>query len=461
MATIKEKGNRYYVIYSYRDIDGTRKQKWETCKTLAEAKHRKTEIEYKQNIGNLNIPACHTIDELITEYVALYGKNKWSFSMYNANMGLIRNYISPMIGSFKLTDVTTHVIEKYYLTLLETEIVPQKSQKKYSTEIRFIQPPTVRKIHNLLRSAFNQAVKWGLVEKNNVALSTVPKAEKVERDIWDADTLQHALEVCKDDRLKLCINLSFACSLRIGEVLGLTWNCIDLSEQSLADGSASIFINKELQRVNKEAVSVLGKKDIIATFPEANPKNKTMLVLKKPKTLSSIRKVFLPHTLAQMLLDWKKAQQETKDILGDEYCDYDLVITGPFGTPVESSRIMDAFRDLIKENNLPKVVFHSLRHTSITYKLRLNGGDIKAVQGDSGHAQAKMVTDQYSHILDDNRISNAKLIEKAFYKGNCEDDSAGNIAQQAETAGIDQAMLAKVLSNPDMVKLLKTLAASI
>ena len=68
MATIKEKGNRYYVIYSYRDIDGTRKQKWETCKTLAEAKHRKTEIEYKQNIGNLNIPACHTIDELITEY---------------------------------------------------------------------------------------------------------------------------------------------------------------------------------------------------------------------------------------------------------------------------------------------------------------------------------------------------------------------------------------------------------
>ena len=32
----------------------------------------------------------------------------------------------------------------------------------------------------------------------------------------------------------------------------------------------------------------------------------------------------------------------------------------------------------------PKVVFHSFRHSSITYKLKLNGGDIKAVQGDSG-----------------------------------------------------------------------------
>lgn len=36
---------------------------------------------------------------------------------------------------------------------------------------------------------------------------------------------------------------------------------------------------------------------------------------------------------------------------------------------------------LIEKNNLPKVVFHSFRHSSITYKLKLNGGDIKAVQG--------------------------------------------------------------------------------
>ena len=38
---------------------------------------------------------------------------------------------------------------------------------------------------------------------------------------------------------------------------------------------------------------------------------------------------------------------------------------------------------------LPKVTFHSLRHISITYKLILTGGNIKAVQGDSGHAQAE------------------------------------------------------------------------
>ena len=48
---------------------------------------------------------------------------------------------------------------------------------------------------------------------------------------------------------------------------------------------------------------------------------------------------------------------------------------------------------------------------SLSYKLKLNGGDIKSVQGDSGHAQVKMVTDVYSHILDDDRRNNAKISE--------------------------------------------------
>ena len=96
--------------------------------------------------------------------------------------------------------------------------------------------------------------------------------------------------------------------------------------------------------------------------------------------------------------------------------DYNLVMATPFGLPVGTSSIRKALNDLIKEHNLPPVVFHSLRHTSVTYKLKLNGGDIKAVQGDSGHSQINMVTDVYSHIIDDDRRKNAELFEEAFYE---------------------------------------------
>ena len=150
-------------------------------------------------------------------------------------------------------------------------------------------------------------------------------------------------------------------------------------------------------------------KDVILVFPEESKKNKTVRALKLPKTESSIRKVFLPKSVAEMLVEWKKGQDKIKETLGDEYMDYNLVMSTPFGLPIGTSSIRKALNDLIREHDLPPVVFHSLRHTSVTYKLKLNGGDIKAVQGDSGHSQINMVTDVYSHIIDDDRRKNAEL----------------------------------------------------
>ena len=89
-----------------------------------------------------------------------------------------------------------------------------------------------------------------------------------------------------------------------------------------------------------------------------------------------------------------------KDILGSEYQDYNLVMATTFGLPIEDSYLRDQMQKVIDEQGLPDVVFHSLRHTSVTYKLKLSGGDIKVVQGDSGHAQADMVTEVYGHIID-------------------------------------------------------------
>ena len=454
MASIISRNNRFYVIYSYMDEQGKRKQKWETFKTLPEAKERKTQIEYSQQLGTFTIPSCTTLSDLLSEYVSLYGKAKWSISAYSSNTSLIKRYIEPYLGNIKLKEITAPA----------TRRMTDRKNKKLTTTVT---PSTIRKVHNLLRSAFNQAEKWDLIEKNPARYATIPKQEAKPREIWDAPTLFKAIECCEDQRLKLCLNLAFACSLRIGELPGLTWDCVDISEESILAGNASIFVNKELQRVSKSVMNALDAKDILVTFPEQGSRNKTVLVLKKPKTLSSTRKVFLPKSVAEMLVAWKMEQDSLIDALGSEYMDYQLVMAGSYGFPIEASRIRKLMKDLIKDNDLPPVVFHSLRHSSITYKLKLNGGDIKAVQGDSGHSQAQMVTDQYSHILDENRKQNAELLEKAFYRGK----GAGKItAEQQETvqpcqllpaseADIAQAM--KVLSNPEMVKLLKLLSKTV
>ena len=144
-------------------------------------------------------------------------------------------------------------------------------------------------------------------------------------------------------------------------------------------------------------------------------------MLKTSKTDTSERKVYIPGFVAQCLIDIKKEQDE---------------------------------------------VFHSLRHTSVTYKLKLSDGDIKAVQGDSGHAQADMVTEVYGHIIDEDRRKNAERMENAFYnrenlnpqmKGADADRTANTVAVPE---GVDAELLMKVLGNPEMAALLTSLAKS-
>lgn len=448
MATIIRKNKKYCVVYSYRDEAGKRKQKWETFKSMSEAKARQREVEYKELSGTLIIPKCITLAELLDEYVNLYGKTKWALSTYEANTSLIRNYIVPQIGDTKLTNITTQFIERYYKLLLKTEAVPNGARRSKS---KYLTPHTVKEIHELLRCCFNQAIKWEIMAKNPAANAMIPHVEHAQREIWTAETLFKALELCDDPRLALALNLSFCCSLRMGEMLGLTWDCIDITEENMDQGTASVYVNKELQRVNRKALDELEEKDVLVKFPTVSSMTSTILVLKTPKTTSSVRKVYMPSAVARMLVEWKQAQDEKIELLGAEYQNYDLVFAGSLGMPTEASTINDALHRLIKEHDLPPIVFHSLRHSSITYKLKLNGGDIKAVQGDSGHSQAKMVTDTYSHILDDGRKNNALLFQEAFYEAKTE-------PKEKTPEGLSPETLSKILSNPEVMALLTVLA---
>ena len=211
------------------------------------------------------------------------------------------------------------------------------------------------------------------------------------------------------------MNLAFACSLRIGEILGLTWDNVHIEDEDIAADNAYIFIDKELTRATKQAIEMLGEKDIYHIFVPLLSNTSTRIILKKPKTDSSIRKVWLPKTVAYILREWKKAQDELRDFLGDEYQDYNLVVALPNGRPCENRIIEKEFLNLKEKAGLPNVVFHSLRHSSTTYKLKLNHGDLKATQGDTGHAEIDMITKVYAHILDEDRKINAQKFESAFY----------------------------------------------
>ena len=459
MASIIKRKKNYSIVYSYVDENGETKQKWETRGSYQDALKRKAEVENQQFTGTFLPPSDQTISQFLVDFVSLYGEKKWGVSMYDSQTSLISNYINPIIGDVKVQDVTPRMVDKYIQTLQKTKCVSTKTRKAVTT---YVSDKTIGKIIKLLRCAFKQAVRWEIIGRNPFDNVILPKTEYAKRDIWDAEMIRTALDQCTDNKLYVAMNLAFACSLRMGEILGLTWENVHISEEEIAVDDAYVYIDRELTRASKQAIETLGERDIYYIFKPLYPNTSTRLILKKPKTDSSVRKVWLPKTLAYILREWKKSQEELKEFLGDEYQDYNLVVAQANGRPYEDRIILKEFEKLRETAGLPKVVFHSLRHSSTTYKLKLNHGDLKATQGDTGHAEIDMITSIYAHILDEDRKINAQKFETAFYAGpDLRTVRPPEEPKEPEPAPVDlKNLVAQLEASPELASALAALIAN-
>ena len=138
--------------------------------------------------------------------------------------------------------------------------------------------------------------------------------------------------------------------------------------------------------------------------------------------------------------------------------DYNLVVAQDNGRPCDIKLIEKGFNRLKEDAGLPNVVFHSLRHSSTTYKLKLNHGDIKATQGDTGHSQADMVTKVYAHILDEDRKVNAQKFESAFYAN---PDLRGVQAPAEPAPALDvQSIILQLQQSPELLSVLTSLISN-
>ena len=238
MAAIKQRKTKYSVIYWYVNEQGERKQKWDTVDTIGEAKSRKVFVEfYQEKYGQTIVPNEETyfqrvadekaktgkeggtdehdsgsepirrrtptpksavtpqkdditFSEFLKHYVKVYGTSKWSMSTYSGKTGLIRNYIDPYIGDKKLSEITTECLSEYYNALLSVARVPPANQKKTG---KCVAPSGVKKIHDVIRSALNQAMKWNYLDpmmQNPAKLATLPTMKKTKRKVWSGSTFR-------------------------------------------------------------------------------------------------------------------------------------------------------------------------------------------------------------------------------------------------------------------------------
>ena len=449
MAYITKRGNSYSVRYTYEDEHGKSCDKWESFPTKEEATNRKKQIEHELAAGTFLIPSSVTVAEFLMDWLPKQcSKHKWAPKTYESNLSTIQNLIIPYIGSMEMQKLKPYHMENLYTTLSKTPcgsyIEGKKQELTEKQKQRFLSGTTIHEVHRLLGTAFQYAVEWGILVKSPVPVDS-PKKSTQERTIWTVEEMRAALDSMEDPILHLAVHLTLVGALREGEIVGLTPEDLDFDA---ADGIGTFRINKSMQRVRKEALNQVDDGCIIKIFPDKLERSTTSLILKSTKTASSCRTIFMTSALKEELKKWlnQLAADEMKDPA--RYHDSGMLFRLPNGLAVEPVLIRKKFlkwQDAHPE--FPRIVFHGLRHSSATYQLMISGGDVKAVQGTTGHATADMLVNTYAHIQQSSRVELGRKFEEGFY-AKSENPSPQAVPAEGEPT-ISMTALLELLKNAD------------
>ena len=244
--------------------------------------------------------------------------------------------------------------------------------------------PMMARLFNvgLMSSVFNFGAQQGYIINNPCkgALYKKDKSQNKKIKYLDQEQSRKLMELTSEYSIfNTIIQVLLFTGLRIGECLCLEWDSVDF-EQS------TISVTQTLAYAYKEKY-------------ESCPKN-----------LQSVRTIKVGEYTLALLKRHKEKQDENKQIVGKAWQHPNFVFTDEIGRYINYCSINVKLKKLLKENGLPIVTLHALRHTNAS--LMVNSGvDLKAVSAQLGHCNISITADTYGHIFDVYKAKIAKSIE--------------------------------------------------
>jgi integrase len=150
---------------------------------------------------------------------------------------LARNYVIPKLGKTKLKDLRPNHIQEFYGYLLADHV------GTYS----------IIKIHIMLHSALEQAVKVGLANRNATDAAFPPKPPSKEMKVLEESQVSQMLVAAQGNRLDTLLQLAVVTGMRQMELLGLKWTDIDWIKQTLK-------VERQLERSTVDQVKFVQPK---------------------------------------------------------------------------------------------------------------------------------------------------------------------------------------------------------
>lgn len=322
-------------------------------KTQAEVKEKLAQA--MESIKDLDVTRMdeYTVGTWLTNWYNLYAKPNVRVSTVEYYRRSIELHVNPRIGDIKLTKLTGRDLQKLYQDLRENGRLREEQKEKSPG----LSASTVRGIHLMLHNALDREVKKRLIQRNPTDDCIAPKLEKKEMKILPAEDMKAYLQAAEQRGVLPMFYLELVSDLRKGELVALLWSDLDVKTRTIS--------------VSKQATH----------DAEGN------IVITRPKTETSIRKVSIPQETVDLLI-----QEHTKH--PDNPYMFPSPKTGEMYSPDSIVRI---HWKILKGAGLEHIRFHDLRHTFATVALQ-SGIDVKTVSSMLGHYDAGFTLRTYTHV---------------------------------------------------------------
>ena len=194
-----------------------------------------------------------------------------------------------------------------------------------------------------MRSVLANAVREELVPRNVAALVKLPAIRRKKGKAWSSDEARRFLESARMDRSRVyaAYVLILVLGLRKGEVLGLTWDDVDLD-------AGQLTIGWQLQRVRRQ------------------------LLHRETKTQASDAALPLPEICRTALKIRKQEQDADREVAGEVWQPSNLVFTSRYGTPVEPRNFNRYFTARCDSAGVRRITVHDARRTCATLLVDLD-----------------------------------------------------------------------------------------
>ena len=371
--------------YHARTTDRSGKRQSRYFDKLSDARQWVDEARYEANHSEVFIPnADITVDEWFSF---------WTGSIIcDLAPNTIRNYrerykvnIQPVIGSLKLTEVKP----------MHCKAVLNRMLPRYAGS-------TIRQAYITMGTMLRAAVMNDMLIKHPMDGVRYTKPVKAKNDIHFLTVEEQArfLEAAKRSHNYYQYALILETGLRTGELIGLTWDAVDLKNRRLT-------VNKTLEFRHKQEVWRAGPPKTQQSYRTIPLTARAVEILEAVKAQSAGRK---ESPLLSQVLEYtdRRTGRTSKLVLRDL-----VFINWRTGEPAKNSSYDTHLYKICDEAGLDHFCMHALRHTYATRAIE-SGMPPKVLQKLLGHASIQTTMDTYVHVTDDSMTDALSQFEAYF-----------------------------------------------